>query len=337
MSEVLATVSVASSMFGPKKVFDAIRKRIRILFNVCNTPDHHWSCSGEFWFTSYACTSRWLRLAFVMAHCLLWIAEFKPESVRLEQPPLELGYRHRCQGKLPSPAWLLERSAGLENTASAIPSTDLHPIGLIKERSHVCWDELAVVPEECHVLLSMEACHVYGNRPVDAHTAVVETVYALQDLVAFEGCWNSAGVSSKFTNRHRLFVPTDQSLGRVCVATMGGATTTVGALCNEIGQNISQLHGLLLPFPIGSLIMQRKWSHLVLLGRWYTPKRVGRAREYETILGDWPSQTWIKEKRRAVKKMLRTVATLQRPVNTVEMRVLSSNLKRWGSMILTGI
>ena len=259
------------------------------------------------------------------ASALIWVAECAAKTLRLRLPAHD-GRPCVVRGKFHVPEGLAWNEY-VEARPFQQDAVIVQALLLIKPG--YLWDYLAPVSAAVAAQLRYESGNYLPWHPVDAHVAKVQDVFVLDAPITFTQCWNKQGLATYFsTGESRLFVPVGGDAPRVCNAECG--PMTVAELCHQFMQKPESIKGLLLPYPLGSLLTNGRISELVLLARYY--QKVGR--RLESIIPAWPPQEWLIRVRETIHKSYKTSLEPPAPIPPDAIAELAMNLRLWSRPVL---
>ena len=258
---------------------------------------------------------------------LIWVAECDAMTLRLRLPARQDGHAcvTRAKFHVPEGVRWSEVDVGqfLPFTHDAVTVQ-----GLLKIKPAYVWEYLTPVSHAVAAQLRYECGNYLPWHPVDAHVAEVEAVFELDVPITFSQCWGKHGLATRFSSRQRLFIPVAGGTPEVRAAYCGAMT--VEDVCRQFTQSPASIKALLLPHPLGSLLLHGKITQLVLLARYY--QKVGN--QIDSIIPAWPPHDWLVKARATIHTSYK--ACLQAPglIPPHDIADLAMNLRLWSGPIL---
>eukprot|EP00971_Amphidinium_carterae_P344576 6485047-Amphidinium_carterae.4 len=271
---------------------------------------------------------------------LLWVAEYDPKSLRLRLPcphpvPQAGGSGRALQssGRVRFPQEIVQDAC--LPPAHKFQRHNVQTIGLLSVVPGQLWDEFMQPSAAVTAQLHYETADLIFWRPVDAHIVSVVETHCLDIPHYFSNCWRQDGLQGAFSAKQRLFTPVVSASSGILDADCG--PLTVRDVCLECGAELSSIKGVLLPHPLGSLLLQRKVTELVLYARWYANADKNRLHGLDRLFSTWPPENWLTSKRQAIHRCFRSLSEfMQVPpkIGPSSCLDLLTSLRSWSSTIL---
>ena len=263
---------------------------------------------------------------------LVWVAEYDPKSFRLKLPQSGSGSAGRTQhaSRFRVPTSIAQHVLDELPDRARFAKDCITITGLLSIQASYLWDRLASSSSDVLAQLSYESADLLFWSPVDAHIPAVKDAFLCEERLTFTRCWRQDGQAGLFSVNRRIFLPVGVQCAAVSQSYCG--PLTVQELCQQHNQALGDVHGVLLPFPLGSLLLRKHMKELVLFARWYPA--VGSL--LQTILRAWPEQSWLQKQKMAIKTSLTQGLHIPN-VPLTAYSDLDRNLRAWSALILDAV